>query len=445
MLTVEQFRDAVVDADHFNATRLAKPFPSKKPSHFIRDRQPLLQSLQARHPSVELHRKEKLHDGKQSRLNYVFSMHLLMEFAAYLSDDFTKTVLQCFLQEVFRPNQAILAINPSPAQTSQLLLEDEATWKRRVADAEAAKETAVVAYTQVVTEITGLKQHLQTAQSELVHARNEMTALEKTKEAEFQQKVSELEKQKASALEAVNAKVSDAESKLRLLLIRGKSKIDLLNGEKQQLAVKETELQTAVNGLQTQLTAATTTVEALTTEKQQLQAEVQTMSVMKQDYVGMQERLRKAIEDKDEYEAECRRQLTQRLEEVEARAKTCPADVERNYVRRDQLFPFVKEWESDRKQLAETRLKAATLEGDSYHQAYLEWQLKQDNETLALRHAETGKRLLEAAAAHFGTEAETLETAAKKANVCKRRRETEDENADDEDNVDSALKRQRHG
>jgi hypothetical protein len=335
---------------------------------------------------------------------------------------------------------ALVALN----HTVLTLTRENATLVEEKDAAVARQQEAEKHISQSVVEIAGLKQHLQTAESELTHARNEKKALEKTKEAEFQQKVSELEKQKASALEAVNAKVSDAESKLRLLLVRGQSKFDLLNGEKQQLAVKEAELQTALNGLQTQLTAATTTVEALTTEKQQLQSEVETMSMMKRDYVGMQERLGKAIEDKDEYEAECRRQLRQRLEEVEARAKTCPADVERDYVRRDQLFPFVKQWESDRKQLAETRLKAATLEGDSYHQAYIEWQLQQDNEKLALRHEETGKRLLEAAAAHFGTEAET---AAKIVNASKpsfkRRSETDDENADDEDIVDSALKRQR--
>jgi hypothetical protein len=130
MLTVEQFRDAVVDANYFNATKLAKPFPSKQPSHFIRDRQPLLTALEAEYPSVQLHRKEKIHDGRQTRLNHVFSVHLLMEYAAYLSDDFTKTVQQFFLQELLHPKQAPLSITSTPPQPAQLLLEDEATWKR---------------------------------------------------------------------------------------------------------------------------------------------------------------------------------------------------------------------------------------------------------------------------------------------------------------------------
>jgi hypothetical protein len=51
-----------------------------------------------------------------------------------------------------------------PSRPAQLLLEDEATWKRRVADAEAAretaeaaKETAVVAYNHMSTTVTKLE------------------------------------------------------------------------------------------------------------------------------------------------------------------------------------------------------------------------------------------------------------------------------------------------
>jgi chromosome segregation ATPase len=44
----------------------------------------------------------------------------------------------------------------APSKPAQLLLEDAATWERRVAEAEAAKQTAVVAYNHMSTTVTKL-------------------------------------------------------------------------------------------------------------------------------------------------------------------------------------------------------------------------------------------------------------------------------------------------